>query len=411
MARATLWRIVSTRSRPAPNELRAARPPAAFRDVEHWSDADKVLLGSALVLPFAYGWVARLTVLQHDPSASSYVDRAFLPILLPFTWFQAIGHTLLALVALWLRGRPARRLPWLVHAEIQLWFACMSFSLYAMGPFTSSYGVLWLALPITGFLLFDERPMRLGLLSGSIGTVLGVVLPALGVLPYAPFVGEPPFGHGRLQVAWLLAIGLPSCFATVVVLVVFVGLVRRLRRRQAELEILSSTDALTGLANRGTFFRRLDDELANARRHGYAVSVVMIDADHFKNINDTHGHVVGDRVLRELAALVSAALREGDVAARYGGEELAVLLPHTPLEGARVVAQRLVERARTVAFAGRTLSVSAGVAAVEPPEAADALVARADAAMYESKRSGRDRVTVASPTAQPAAAPTAEPTP
>lgn len=366
-----------------------------LRDVERWRDADKVLLASGLTLPFALSWVARLAVVAGDPTASTYVSRRFLPIITPFTWIQALAHALLIVAALWLRRRPSPRAPLLVHAEIQLWFGCMAFSLYAMGPFTSSFGVLWLALPVTGFLLFEERPMKLGLLTGSLGTLLGVLLPALGLLPYAPFLETPPFGEGRLHPAWLASVGLPSVFATIVVLVVFVSLVRRLRTRQAELELLSSTDTLTGLANRGTFFQRLEEELATSRRHRYPLSVVMIDADHFKAINDGHGHLVGDRVLRELAARARMELREGDVAARYGGEELALLLPHTPLDGAQIVAERLVEVARTVTYGDARLTVSAGVAEATPGERADDLVARADAAMYASKRAGRDRVTVA----------------
>jgi diguanylate cyclase (GGDEF)-like protein len=366
-----------------------------LRDVERWRDADKVLLASGLTLPFALAWAARLWVLQHDATASTYVSRRFLPIVGPFTQLQALAHALLIVAALIARRRATPRAPLLVHLEIQLWFGFMSFSLYAMGPFTSSYGVLWLALPVIGFLLFDERPMMLGLFTGTIGTLLGITLPLLGLLPYAPFVETPPFGGGALHPAWLALVGMPSVFATAVVLVVFVSLVRRLRRRQVELERLSSTDSLTGLANRATFFQRLEQELSGSRRHGHALSLVMIDADHFKEINDGHGHVVGDQVLRELAARVRETLREGDVAARYGGEELAVLLAHAPLDGARVVAERLVELARSVTFGDARLTVSAGVAQARDGEAADALVARADAAMYASKRAGRDRVTSA----------------
>ncbi len=384
-----------TRPRSDSGPLPARSQRLRWRDVEHWRDADKVLLVSLLTMPFAVGWMLRLRVLTADPSASSYVSRRFLPLVFAFTWIQVLAHAALIGAALLARRSATPRASWLVHAEVQTWFLCMSFSLYAMGPFTSSYGVLWLAVPITGFLLFEERPVLLGLLTGSLGALGGILLPAIGLLPYAPFVEVAPFGQGVLHRGWLMAVGMPSVFATIVVLVVFVSLVRRLRSRQAELLRLSRTDALTGLANRGSLFERLGEELARARRYGHPVSLVMIDADHFKAINDQHGHVVGDRVLRELAARVQGELREHDVAARYGGEELAVLLPHAPLDGARTVAERLVAAARSVTFEGQRLTVSAGVAQALDAEAADELVARADAALYESKRAGRDRVSLA----------------
>lgn len=113
--------------------------------------------------------------------------------------------------------------------------------------------------------------------------------------------------------------------------------IRYQHARRAELEITSSTDPLTGLANRLVFFRRLDEEVSRAKRHGHALCLMMVDADHFKAINDTHGHLVGDEVLRRLGAALRDTVRIDDVAARYGDEEFAILLPHTTLEEATTV--------------------------------------------------------------------------
>lgn len=159
-------------------------------------------------------------------------------------------------------------------------------------------------------------------------------------------------------------------------------------------------DALTGLFNRRYFERRLREEVAHARRHKRPFSLLLIDLDHFKLINDTYGHEDGDRVLRHVSEIVQAHLREDDVACRYGGEELVVLLRGTPGPAARVVANRL--RAGLAAKPlglgpknePRHVTFSAGVASADERNAfhADDIVARADAALYRAKRAGRNRV-------------------
>lgn len=377
-----------------------ARAWRARLDFSRWKDADKVLLCSGLTLPFALAWLARLYVIRADATTSFYVNRAFLGVDIPFLWFQAVGHALLAFLAVVVRRRPERTTPWLVHAEIQLWAVCASFSTYAIGPFTSPFGVLPLAVLMIGLLVFEARPMRFGVLTMAAGVGLGMILPQLGVVPYAPFVGSSPVVDGVLHPAWVLSFGVPTVFLSVLVLVIHASLLGQVRARQTELERLSSTDSLTGLSTRAVFFRALEQELARSRRHGQPLAVLMIDADHFKAINDTHGHTVGDEVLRAFGEKIRAALRVEDLAARYGGEELAVLLPHTSLEQVRTVGERLLMVARTIPVAGRpTFTVSIGAAMLAPGESGDVLVARADAALYASKSAGRNRLTLGSSSA------------
>ncbi|HET9691703.1 MAG TPA: GGDEF domain-containing protein [Acidimicrobiales bacterium] len=163
----------------------------------------------------------------------------------------------------------------------------------------------------------------------------------------------------------------------------------------AERERLAAVDGLTGLANRRAFDTGLDREVAGALRRGEPLSLVLIDIDHFKRVNDTRGHTGGDEVLRAVAGVLAAACRTQDLVARYGGEEFAVVLPGCPAEAARVI----VERARR-AMAAEPLfggvTVSAGVATLpDHAGAAVGLVEAADAALYAAKAAGRDRVTVA----------------
>ncbi|WP_136067242.1 GGDEF domain-containing protein [Modicisalibacter radicis] len=162
---------------------------------------------------------------------------------------------------------------------------------------------------------------------------------------------------------------------------------RRLRR-------LSDTDGLTGLANRRRLMQRLREEMAGARRHERPLSLLLLDLDHFKRINDTWGHLKGDQVLKQLAELCCNALRGEDLVARLGGEELAILLPCTPIDAAMQLAERL-----RAAIAGHDFGItqgrvtaSLGVAEHRENDSIDAFIERADRGLYAAKHAGRNRV-------------------
>jgi diguanylate cyclase (GGDEF)-like protein len=194
-----------------------------------------------------------------------------------------------------------------------------------------------------------------------------------------------------------------------------VGLsIANIRLREA-LRIQSVRDALTGLYNRRYLEEMLDREVRRASRSEQSLGVLMIDLDHFKRFNDTHGHEAGDAVLRETGSLLAAGVRAEDFVCRYGGEEFVVILPTADAAAARARAERLRTRMRelTIIHRGSSLgmvTISVGVAAfpqhgMSPKD----LMAAADAALYQAKRGGRDRVELA--TAQPveeAAMPTIE---
>jgi diguanylate cyclase (GGDEF)-like protein len=167
-------------------------------------------------------------------------------------------------------------------------------------------------------------------------------------------------------------------------------------RQLADLALASRRDALTGLPNRRAFEEDLAREAARAARTGAPLAVVVLDVDRFKAVNDAHGHAAGDAVLRAVAARAGAAVRAGDVLARVGGEEFAILLAGADLARAVEAAERLRRAlaAAPVEAAGLALRVTAsfGCAALGAGEAPQALVARADARLYEAKRDGRDRV-------------------
>ena len=168
--------------------------------------------------------------------------------------------------------------------------------------------------------------------------------------------------------------------------------VSRLRDHEAELERLATEDPLTGLPNRRLFYQRLVGELADAIRHERSLAIALIDLDYFKQINDVHGHLAGDRVLREVAAQLQSVVRTGELLARVGGEEFAWILPEADADGAVWAgdrARRAVE-AMELGQVGR-LTISVGVALRAELREVTELYARADLALYRAKREGRNR--------------------
>ena len=179
-----------------------------------------------------------------------------------------------------------------------------------------------------------------------------------------------------------------------------VGAREERERLVAELERLSTTDPLTGVLNRRSLGARLEEEARRADRYGRPLAVAMLDGDHFKKVNDTHGHDAGDAVLRRIASTLRQCVRETDAVARFGGEEFVVLLPETPLDDARATADRIREAIARETFPGAggsafSITCSLGVAAREPREPVERLLSRVDAALYRAKHGGRDRVEIA----------------
>lgn len=169
-----------------------------------------------------------------------------------------------------------------------------------------------------------------------------------------------------------------------------------------ELRHLAKNDPLTQAFNRRAFLDLLDKANSQAKRRDRPLTLILIDLDHFKRINDTWGHRAGDHVLQHFATLVNVNLRQGDVLGRLGGEEFCIFLPETSVSEASDIAERIraqCERARiTSGRASVTYTVSIGAAQVSPGETSEQAIHRADQAMYEAKRSGRNRVKIASVT-------------
>src|SRR5216683_3308522 len=182
-------------------------------------------------------------------------------------------------------------------------------------------------------------------------------------------------------------------------------LVARVRSHLSRLSVLREMairDGLTRCYNHKYFKMRLDQELVRARRYNSPLSLGLLDIDHFKHVNDTHGHPGGDSVLAHLASLLIASVRSSDIVARYGGEEFAFVLVEAGAQEAAVVAERMRARVEAHEFevpggARLRATASIGLAAAQGKEPAAALVQRADAALYEAKAQGRNRVRTSTP--------------
>jgi diguanylate cyclase (GGDEF)-like protein len=196
---------------------------------------------------------------------------------------------------------------------------------------------------------------------------------------------EEPFTESEQQILAIFATQISMLLGTI--------------RQRERIVNLAETDDLTGVWNKRYFRRQLPQEIERARTFGVPLSLLLFDIDDFKQINDSLGHVIGDVVLSELCGAVRESLRPTDAVVRFGGDEFALILPHTDLAGAKAVAERVLSRVRALAIptddeAAVQCSISIGIAEFSSEDATSAdLVRRADGRLYEAKRQGKNRYT------------------
>jgi diguanylate cyclase (GGDEF)-like protein len=248
---------------------------------------------------------------------------------------------------------------------------------------------------IAGFMYWFLLPIFMGLPYRSGATLL--IFLACALLPNL-LVG---WGMApRFELDKFNALILPTCLVAIAMTWMLDQLYRRLFRYRKTIEEMARFDGLTGIDNRRYFMERANDVLSLCARHEQPLSVLMLDIDHFKQINDTHGHLVGDRVIRHVARLLRRHLRKTDLLCRYGGEEFALVLPATEPENARLVAEKIrrwiaESHGGTPESPALDVTVSVGVTGLDrlPREAdLEELLQLADDALYRAKRAGRNRV-------------------
>ncbi|MBI5924503.1 MAG: diguanylate cyclase [Aquabacterium sp.] len=267
------------------------------------------------------------------------------------------------------------------------------------GMFTAAPNLILLGVLAIGLLLFERRPM---LISYVVCVSMMAIYDAGSVAqwwPYAPAL-TPQVMQGREPV-WWFAFWRQLVFVLgyAVLLSLLLLLFDRLDLLHAKLRRLSYTDGLTGLANRRRAMEVLNNEVARQARTGQTLALVLIDADHFKQVNDQYGHDMGDKVLRALGKLLMACVRSPtDVACRLGGEEFALILPDTRHEQVEAVCARLRQQLALQTFGegDATFKVTLSMGVVEGSrQGAEQLLQLADHALYRAKSTGRDRVCMA----------------
>ena len=212
--------------------------------------------------------------------------------------------------------------------------------------------------------------------------------------------------HERKELL-IASAGIISLLLSAVALLVFVLSNRyfqstdRLRQAHDQLTLLANTDVLTGVSSRRAFLASLEAEIARAHRHKQCLSLLMLDIDHFKRVNDVYGHPIGDAVLQQFTSTCAGMLRGHDLFGRLGGEEFAIALPHTDIEGAQSVGEKIrvaIAQTPIPTSAGPiAITVSIGLAQLEAGQVeVEQLIARADGALYQAKRDGRNQVCAAS---------------
>jgi diguanylate cyclase len=285
-------------------------------------------------------------------------------------------------------------------------------SIWAMVGITWSYAitgpargaVILIMILVVVFTMFELTPSKARAVAAGAFAMLGTVMMWKAVT-------DPTRYDPRVEGMHLLFSGIVLAAASI--LAVRIGKLRaRLQAQRTELadaieriRALATRDDLTGLANRRAAIERMRDELAVRGRPEPLMSLALMDIDHFKLINDGHGHAVGDAVLRRFGECAQEAVRLGDMLARWGGEEFLLVMPATAPTQAMAAMERVREMLRQTSFAdlapGLVVTFSAGVAECVSTLDLEAAIARADAAMYEAKHAGRDRVVAAARASRP----------
>ena len=358
-------------------------------------DAGNVVLFVLGLWPIlAVLWTLQAVAFAWAPARELYqvhsLPWAHLMLSLMMTWLALMGWIG------WQRRHEDAPQPWLVQLTLLPGIGTLVALSIGHGLHDNPLPMLILNVLVLSRALFSMRVLRAawGLALGM--ALLSEVLQSAGALVYAPLLVEPIYVGEALHPWWQAWVRIVFSLGSLILSGVLFFLAHTLHRRRAELETLVRTDVLTGLANRREFMTGLERESMRQARSGRPLSVVLFDIDHFKRINDTWGHPVGDEVLARIGALLRAHTREQvDTAARYGGEEFVLLLPDTGLDGAQLVAEKIASRLRDEVFdaVGQRFMVtqSVGIAQVVEGDGGWALRV-ADRNLYQAKQAGRDRI-------------------
>ncbi|MEK6787529.1 MAG: GGDEF domain-containing protein [Pseudomonadota bacterium] len=363
-----------------------------------WSAVDKSLILIALLIPLYFQYILwSIYVLNRaDRDTLIHVDvvQKFMVV---EAWLILVGMGI-ALIGLMLRRRwPNLQL--FQYVALQFYALSLVLMSYSIGTLSFCSGVVLLGGPIFGFILHDRLPVWMAFISALVAIVALSYASVFGYLPYAPIriVSSDPVS----ELFWMNSTLFFAAPFLIFLTLMADQMLAWWREREARIHQLSRTDALTNLHNRRSILDLLDQEIARVQRKPSPLSVVILDLDHFKKVNDTWGHPMGDRVLQIAARVLRESVRDGDHVGRYGGEEFMLILPGTRLSDAMTVLERC--RLQLVAADVMTdsqdrLQITASFGLVcqdkTPLLASQQLIQHADEALYAAKANGRNRIEV-----------------
>ncbi|MDP2166617.1 MAG: GGDEF domain-containing protein [Hydrogenophaga sp.] len=392
---------------------RAATPDdfTWFSNPLDWRPIDRlILLGSLVMLApvlFGVGLLLSMLLTPH------FIDAAIGSFLLGLYALHTVllgGYILLALR----QRHQTSDWPAFENFVIGSFVLNVLVSSYATGThFSQGMLLLSLGVNITSALA-NIRKILVAYFLVCVVMVIFAVIDFSGQFSPAPLFAAPPLKADGAPVLGWLVVQVAIVVALLAITRISIAAVSRWVEREDLYREMSTIDGLTRLTNRSSFIARGQSELSRARRIPADVACVMVDLDHFKNINDTWGHHAGDKVLVEASAILMESARQYDEVGRYGGEEFAILLPNVSLEDAAMVAERVREKIANarIVVDGQQIAVTAsfGVACYPGPGIEDLndLLKAADKALYEAKESGRNRVITAKPGTDSAAEPVPE---
>lgn len=373
------------------NELLIRR----FDNILDWTPVQRsVLLLSVLAFVFTQYLLLHIYFLLNP---SLYVDPAVLERTTKWHVLLVISSIVLIKFAKSVNHSPRAQL--IVPYICTLYYSVTLVALgYLIGLLTASAGMVMVGAPLLGMVLLGQRVVYVSMAFALLLVFVVSLLTAFNYIPYAPLF-VPEF--------WIAPEARMALFTSVlffsaphfVFIVAFADLILRQRKqRDLLIERLSLTDSLTGIANRRAIVEFLQEHLTLAQRKQRPIAVLIADLDHFKLINDRHGHLVGDQALRLSTQCFLHAIRESDRLGRYGGEEFLIVFPQTRLDEALDIAERCRQQLTEVELYSDTqqpvpLTASFGVYGVDDGQIdMDTLVRIADQNMYRAKQSGRNRV-------------------
>ena len=360
-----------------------------------WSGVDRSMLAALAIAPWYFLQAAFGFFVAADPALIPFLDLALLDKVNAYLTFCGFLWLGIFAWAYYLRQTCE-------HHDLLEWVVILV-SIPLVLPVAMVYGILvssvlpgMVAVSMLGFFLFETRKMKVGVVF-NIALVLGLgCLAVLGLVPVTLLYNEVPMVEGSLW--WWLGQVMVAMYPLFCGILMTMFFLKGLHAREDKIRELSRKDGLTNIWNRRYLMEIFEHELLVSRRNDKPISFIMIDLDHFKSLNDNYGHKMGDRAIEVAAEVLQKALRTTDSLGRYGGEEFAAILPDCSVASAREVAERCRQAIESTTIEYNDVSVSltasVGVATISDLSRvnADAIIDRADQALYKSKSGGRNKV-------------------